>query len=97
MRLHHRDGWTAISFWDRSGDERYGSSSTLIASGTHTAREMVELFEQSFPAIWERITRRFQPAIPAEGTRPEPAPRLRIGGPAIRVATGPRSGRRSPR
>jgi hypothetical protein len=86
VRVHRRGGWTAISFWDRSGDGRHGSSSTFIAAGEHTAREMVALFERSFPAIWERITRRFQLVLPVEAPRPEPGTRLRIEGPAIRVA-----------
>ncbi|WP_437309959.1 hypothetical protein [Sorangium sp. So ce388] len=86
VRLHHRGGWTAISFWDRSGDSRYGSSSTLVASGTHTAREMVALLQRAFPAIWERITRRFELVLPVEAPRPEPAPRLRVAIPALRVA-----------
>ncbi|XXX79137.1 hypothetical protein WMF30_10225 [Sorangium sp. So ce134] len=86
VRLHHRGGWTAISFWDRSGDGRHGSSSTFVAAGEHTAREMVELFQRSFPALWARVTRRFQLVLPVEAARPEPAPRLRIEAPAIRVA-----------
>ncbi|MGK3995130.1 hypothetical protein [Sorangium sp. So ce1024] len=86
VRLHRRDGWTAISFWDRSGDGRYSSSSTFVAAGERGAREMVELFRRRFPAIWERITRRFELVLPVEAPRLEPAPRLRFEVPAIRVA-----------
>lgn len=59
-RLHHRDGWTALAFWDRSCDSRYGSNSVLFARGTLSAAEMLALFELHFPAVWRRITLRFQ-------------------------------------
>lgn len=59
-RLHHLGGWTALAFWDRSGDHRTGSNSVLFARGLHTAAEMAALFEQHFPAVWQRITSRFQ-------------------------------------
>ncbi len=64
-RLHHRGGWTALSFWDRSGDQRHGSSSTLVARGEFTAAEMAALFERAFPAVWRRITARLQVELPA--------------------------------
>jgi hypothetical protein len=66
VRVHHAAGWTAIAFWDRSCDTRHGSNSALIAAGEHSAREMVELFQRTFPAVWERITWRFQLVLPVE-------------------------------
>jgi hypothetical protein len=68
-RLHRLNGWTALAFWDRSCDTRGGSNSALIARGEHTAAEMVELFRRAFPAVWERITRRFQLVLPIEEGR----------------------------
>jgi hypothetical protein len=59
-RLHHLDGWTALAFWDRSCDTRFGSNSVLFARGEHTAAEMVALFERHFPRVWQRINARFQ-------------------------------------
>lgn len=59
VRLHRRDGWTAIAFWDRSCDSRPGSNSAFIARGDLTGEEMLSLFETSFPSVWARITARF--------------------------------------
>lgn len=35
-RIHHKDGWTAVGYWDRTGDDRYGSNSNFVADGTFT-------------------------------------------------------------
>ena len=53
--LHHKDGWTALSFWDRSVDSRTNSNSCFIAEGTHTFEEMVALAQLHFPTIWGRF------------------------------------------
>lgn len=66
VRLHRRDGWTAIAFWDRSCDCRGGSNSALFAKGDFTGKEMLTLFERTFPAVWRRITSRFQLVLPDE-------------------------------
>jgi hypothetical protein len=68
-RLHHLDGWTALAFWDRSCDTRFGSNSVIIARGEHSATEMVELFQRAFPVVWERVTRRVQLVLPVEEGR----------------------------
>lgn len=68
-RLHYRDGWTALAFWDRSCDPRHGSNSALIARGEYTAAEMRTLFERSFPSVWQRICARFEVTLPAESVR----------------------------
>jgi hypothetical protein len=73
-RLHHLDGWTALAWWDRSCDARFGSNSAIAARGEHSAAEMAELLRRAFPAIWDRITRRFELVLPVEEQRPEPAP-----------------------
>lgn len=54
-RLHHLDGWTALSMWDRTGDPRYACNSTLIAEGTLDFNQMEALFATTFPVLWERI------------------------------------------
>lgn len=71
--LHHRDGWTALAFWDRSCDSRAGSSSAIIARGEHSAEEMFALFERSFPAVWRRISAAFEVVLPASSTKPRSA------------------------
>lgn len=50
--LHHKDGWTAISFWDRSVDRRGGSHSTYIINKILSFKEMVALAQMRFPARW---------------------------------------------
>ena len=54
-RLHHRDGWTALAWWDRSGDARGGSNSAFVAEGTLTAAEVIERGRVAFPTVWRRI------------------------------------------
>jgi hypothetical protein len=53
--LHHRDGWTAISFWDRSGDSRGNSNSTFIFNAELTFDEALAEAHERFPALFERF------------------------------------------
>jgi len=53
--LHHRDGWTALAFWDRSVDTRPNSNSAFLAEGTRTLPEMMALAWSSFPQIMDRF------------------------------------------
>jgi hypothetical protein len=53
--LHHRDGWTALAFWDRSVDTRPNSNSAFLAEGTRTLPEMMALAWSSFPAVMARL------------------------------------------
>lgn len=59
-RIHYRIGWTAMAFWDRSGDHRKGSCSVLIENRELSFGEMVKLFEESFPDIHARCTAKFE-------------------------------------
>lgn len=52
---HCKDGWTCISFWDRSGDQRPGSNSNFLVQGEFSFAEMVALGRQQFPAVFARI------------------------------------------
>lgn len=52
----HVNGWTIISFWDRSGDSRGKSNSAFIARGLLTFEEIVGISRQMFPQIWQRFT-----------------------------------------
>lgn len=50
--LHHLNGFTIMSWWDRcQGDTRPGSNSSIIAAGTLSADEMKVLLEQHFPLV----------------------------------------------
>lgn len=53
--LHHKDGWTAIAFWDRSVDRRSGSNSAFILRGTHSFDETLRLARDAFPEIFARF------------------------------------------
>ena len=60
--LHQRydfyDGslWTAVSFWDFSGDERRNSNSAFVIQEPHTFEEMCSLAQEQYPRIWNRLT-----------------------------------------
>lgn len=53
--LHVKDGWTAISFWDRSVDKRGACNSSFIAEGVHTFDEMCKIAQEKFPKVWGRF------------------------------------------
>ncbi len=53
--IHHKGGWTAISFWDRTVDKRLGCSSTYLINGDFTFKEMVVLAEKAFPIRWDAM------------------------------------------
>lgn len=52
--VHSKDGWTALSFWDRSVDTRGGCNSTFFAKGDFTFETMVQLAKVNFPKVWNR-------------------------------------------
>lgn len=54
--LHHKEGWTALAFWDRSVDRRGACNSVFFFEGTHTFEEAVELARATFPGVWSRFT-----------------------------------------
>lgn len=53
--LHHVEGWTVISFWDRSVDTRGGCNSAFLQRGTWTFEEMVAQARILYPQIWARF------------------------------------------
>ncbi len=53
--LHHKDGWTAVAFWDRSVDSRPGSNSAFICDEEIDYDEMIRRSKETFPKIWERF------------------------------------------
>jgi hypothetical protein len=55
VKLHQKDGWTAIGFWDRTGDSRGNSNSNFMVQGTYTFEEMCKLAAEAYPALWKRI------------------------------------------
>lgn len=53
--LWHGRGWTILSFWDRSGDDRPGSNSSFLLPGRLAFTEAVQAAKESFPQRWELI------------------------------------------
>lgn len=54
--LHHLDGWTILSFWDRSIDRRKGSNSSFLARGELSFGEMVAVAKEHYPEVWRRYS-----------------------------------------
>lgn len=53
--IHQVAGWTVLSFFDRSGDARYGSHSTFLLEGTLAFEDAVEAARRAFPSVWARF------------------------------------------
>lgn len=53
--IHHVEGWTLFALWDRSVDERRNSNSVFAAPGELSADEVVQLAQEHFPEIFDRI------------------------------------------
>lgn len=53
--LHHKDGWTALAFWDCTVDTRPGSSSTYLTEGTLTFEEIVAMAKVRFSERWNKM------------------------------------------
>lgn len=64
MRLSHKDSWTALAFWDRTGDARGKSNSVFVAHAIMTHHEMLAAAEAAFPEIWRRLHRNLETKPP---------------------------------
>lgn len=53
--LHHKDGWTALAFWDRTIDQRMGSNSVYVADAVLSFEEIVELARSRFEHRWNQM------------------------------------------
>lgn len=60
-KLHHKGGWTALAFWDRSGDERGNSNSVFFFEGTWTYEQALELAHKYYPESFERFDFEIRP------------------------------------
>ena len=54
--IHHKDGWTALSFWDRSVDARGGCNSNFFFRGILSFDEALVKAKKVFPFILARFT-----------------------------------------
>lgn len=50
------NGWTVLTFWDRSGDSRGNSNSSFIIEGDHQAEAALAIAKAAFPSIFSRFT-----------------------------------------
>ena len=51
-----REGYTAIAFWDRTGDKRGASNTVFIAYGELTFSQLVRAAKHAWPEVWARFT-----------------------------------------
>ena len=51
---HHKCGWTAVSFWDRSGDSRGNSSTTFLVRANIDGAVLLEMAKQQWPQVFNR-------------------------------------------
>ena len=86
VRVQRRNGWTAIAFWDRTGDERLNCVSVFLGPRDLSAAEVTHLAAEAFPQIWSRITGRVSLVLPAEAPRRDPGLRIEPVVP-VRIAT----------
>jgi hypothetical protein len=51
----HKGGWTALSFWDRTGDSRGASSSTFLINRIVDFEQGIEYAKASWPQLFKRF------------------------------------------
>lgn len=54
-KLHKKDGWTAIAFWDRTIDDRGNSNSAFFVESDLSFEQIVEIFCRKFPMVINRM------------------------------------------
>jgi hypothetical protein len=56
--LHHKDGWTALAWWDRSVDKRHGSNAAIFVKSGYRLElaEMLAIGARVFPRVFARFT-----------------------------------------
>jgi hypothetical protein len=52
--LHHKDGWTCLTWWDRHEDRRGGCIGAVIFEGEHSFNSMLKILEEKFPRVFNR-------------------------------------------
>jgi hypothetical protein len=69
--LHHKDGWTALAFWDRSGDSRPNSNSAFLFDETLDFDAALAAAREHFPALFERFPFEVRPTASAPARKSE--------------------------
>lgn len=53
--LHHKDGWTALAFWDRTVDTRPACCSVYVADAVLSFEDIVARAQDAFKERWDRM------------------------------------------
>lgn len=53
-------GWTILSVWDSSGDERPGSNSNFIVERIVDLETLSKLSKERFPTFWSRMMNKYK-------------------------------------
>jgi hypothetical protein len=53
--VHHKDGWTALAFWDSSVDHRSGCVSVYLAKGDFDFTQIVDMAKMRFAKRWNKM------------------------------------------
>lgn len=51
---HHKDGWTAVAFWDQSGDSRPASNTVFLVNAEATTAEVIAAAREQWPLLFQR-------------------------------------------
>lgn len=51
---HHKDGWTAVALWDRSGDSRGASCTVFLVHAEATTEQIIAAARIQWPQIFNR-------------------------------------------
>lgn len=57
VKRHVKDGWTALAFWDRTGDARPGSNTAFFFNRVLTYEDAIARAKEAWPRIFERLDR----------------------------------------
>lgn len=56
VHLYHKAGWTALAFWDQSGDSRPGSNTVFLAAiEKATIPQIIRWAQVQWPRVFERF------------------------------------------
>lgn len=55
VKVQHKDGWTILSFWDRTQDRRGASNSNFLIDKIVDFKEGIELAQTSWPQLFKRF------------------------------------------
>lgn len=56
-KLWHRDGYSALAWWDRTGDRRVGSCAVILADEVLDEASLIEHASRVWPAVMARQPR----------------------------------------